>query len=68
MYLTLCIYINTKGNNIGICKFKKFCLKYNSQLIFIQGDLYGNLYFWNAYNFDNENPYWANFFKGKPIV
>lgn len=45
MYLTLYIYINTKGNNIGICKFKKFCLKYNSQLIFIQGDLYGNLYF-----------------------
>lgn len=57
MYLTLYIYINTKGNNIGICKFKKFCLKYNSQLIFIQGDLYGNLYFWNAFNFDDRGNY-----------
>lgn len=40
-----------------ICKFLKFCLKYNSQLIFIQGDLYGNLYFWNAFNFDDRGNY-----------
>ena len=32
MYLTLYIYINTKGNNIGICKFKKILFKLSCKI------------------------------------